>query len=80
MKGVVCHHYHQKSYSGIARKVLEPIGQTEREFIAAVWYETIHQIQSDWLLWLSRFSHFASPSTVPDSGEQQYSEGSRQGR
>lgn len=54
MKGVVCHHYHQKSYSGIARKVLEAIGQTGREFIAAVQYETIHQIQSDWLLWLSR--------------------------
>lgn len=65
MKGVVCHHYHQKSYSGIARKVLEPIGQTEREFMAAVRYETIHQIQSNWLLWLSRFFPFCFAQYSP---------------
>lgn len=45
MKGIVCHHYHQK-VSGTMEKVLEPKGHVDMEFIAIMHYKMIHWIQS----------------------------------
>lgn len=58
-----------KSYSGITRKVLEPKGQVDREFIAIVQCEMVHHS-----------SPFALPSTVPTIVNKSTVRGSRQGQ
>lgn len=79
MKGVVCHHYHQKSYSGIARKVLEAIGQRGRGVYGgcSLWNDPsdpirlavmIIEIFPIWL-WPVQSSAVANSSTVRGQGK-----------